>query len=236
MKITIFYFFIILVLSSAVPAFAAAQTFKRNLYCGLTNDTDVQALQQFLTTQGDYNGPTTGNFFSLTRLAVKKFQLGNAITPASGYFGAITRAAVNRIVSQQNGTLPQSQSVLQTSSTSIGMAASNQSGTTIPPQAPASGTPSQAVATANSGSMCADIENEYFHSLYPAFMAVYKLDDLFQYINTVNAQTAQAMQNGGASAAYDQEEAASQSMYQQVEDIQNGANSVNTNTVPCLSG
>jgi hypothetical protein len=52
-----------LILFSALPALASTQTFNRNLYYGLTNDTGVLALQQFLAAQGDYSGAITGNFF-----------------------------------------------------------------------------------------------------------------------------------------------------------------------------
>ena len=98
-----------LILFSALPALASTQTFNRNLYYGLTHDTDVQALQQFLTTQGDYDGPISGNFFSLTKKAVVKFQQDNGIAPASGYLGALTRAVINKMLSQQSTALSQPQ-------------------------------------------------------------------------------------------------------------------------------
>lgn len=110
MKKTLFIFSLAFGLLCAVPAFAASQSFNSNLYYGLTNNTDVQALQQFLTAQDDYSGPITGNFFLLTQQAVKKFQQNNNITPASGYFGPLTRTAANNILSQQSGTSIQQQS------------------------------------------------------------------------------------------------------------------------------
>src|SRR3989338_6128011 len=58
-------------------------------------------LQEFLTDQGVYSGPITGNFFSLTHAAVKKYQSQNNITPAAGFFGPITRVKANDILSAQ---------------------------------------------------------------------------------------------------------------------------------------
>ncbi len=75
----------------------AAADFNQNLYYGLKNNGEVKRLQEFLTNQGLYSGPATGNFFSLTREAVKKFQAQNGIGPAAGYFGPKTRVAVNQL-------------------------------------------------------------------------------------------------------------------------------------------
>lgn len=58
----------------------------------------MQALQEFLAEQGHYTGAATGNFFSLTLSAVKKFQIANSIFPASGYFGPKTRAKAHQIL------------------------------------------------------------------------------------------------------------------------------------------
>jgi peptidoglycan hydrolase-like protein with peptidoglycan-binding domain len=76
----------------------AATSFKVNLAFGTTANSDVTALQQFLTTQSFYFGPVTGNFFSLTLQGVKNFQAANNITPVSGYFGPLTRAKANAIL------------------------------------------------------------------------------------------------------------------------------------------
>jgi len=83
------------------PLLASAKTFDSNLYFGLTNNSDVQMLQEFLTDQGVYSGPITGNFFSLTLAAVKNYQSQNGITPAAGFFGPITRAKANEILLAQ---------------------------------------------------------------------------------------------------------------------------------------
>lgn len=76
----------------------AIVSFDRNLYLGLRNDPDVSNLQEFLADQGFYNNIISGNFFILTRNAVKKFQSSHGIKP-SGYFGSLTRAVANKILS-----------------------------------------------------------------------------------------------------------------------------------------
>lgn len=72
--------------------------FDRNLYYGIKGDSQVQELQEFLTEQGVYSGPITGNFFALTQKAVKNFQTANLISPSSGYFGPLSRAKANSIL------------------------------------------------------------------------------------------------------------------------------------------
>lgn len=73
--------------------------FEKDLYFGIKNDPEVTRLQQFLTEQSFYNGPVTGNFFSLTLNAVKKFQENSGISPVKGYFGSKSREVANRILS-----------------------------------------------------------------------------------------------------------------------------------------
>lgn len=97
-KFTLLFFFVMFGFLNAVPVFAAAPSFNHNLYYGITNSSEVRALQEFLISWGDYNGPMNGNFFSLTQQAVKKFQQINSISPVSGYFGPLTRAKVNIMV------------------------------------------------------------------------------------------------------------------------------------------
>lgn len=78
---------------------AASQvnTFDKDLYFGLKSDSGVSNLQEFLTEQGYYTGPISGNFFLLTMDAVKKFQEAQGLNP-TGYFGAATRGAANNII------------------------------------------------------------------------------------------------------------------------------------------
>ena len=77
-------------------------SFMRDLELGVTG-ADVKTLQVFLNTHG-YTiassgagslGNETTMFGSLTRAAVIKYQKAKGITPAVGYFGPKTRAAVN---------------------------------------------------------------------------------------------------------------------------------------------
>jgi len=87
------------------PAAAPAQfTFTRNLSLGMTGS-DVKELQLFLILED--SGPaarklaahgTTLYFGSLTRSALIEFQQLVGIKPASGYFGPITRAYVNKLM------------------------------------------------------------------------------------------------------------------------------------------
>lgn len=81
-----------------IPSVSFASTFNKSLYYGLQNDQDVSALQEFLTVQGDYSGPITGNFYSLTLAGVKSFQTRNNISPVSGYFGVLSRGVANSLL------------------------------------------------------------------------------------------------------------------------------------------
>lgn len=90
------FVFAVFMVSSA--AFAAG--FERDLYHGISNDTDVTRLQEFLKSQSVYSGPVTGNFFSLTQEGVKRFQAREGITPVLGYFGPKTRSRANEIVGE----------------------------------------------------------------------------------------------------------------------------------------
>lgn len=76
-----------------VPSIAFA-SFDVDLHYGSKGD-DVVALQEYLTDQGVYTGPITGNFYSLTLRAVRKYQKNSGITPISGYVGPITRGVIN---------------------------------------------------------------------------------------------------------------------------------------------
>jgi peptidoglycan hydrolase-like protein with peptidoglycan-binding domain len=83
--------------SPTVPAStttASGYTFSNFLDVGSTGD-DVTALQQKLTTLGDYSGPVTGYFGQLTQAAVEQFQGANGIAQV-GYVGPATRAALNQ--------------------------------------------------------------------------------------------------------------------------------------------
>jgi len=74
--------------------------FERDLYFGMMNSFEVRCLQEFLKSQGSEiypEGLVTGNFLSLTVSAVKRYQASKGIIQ-TGYFGSLTRAAVNQVL------------------------------------------------------------------------------------------------------------------------------------------
>ncbi len=99
----VFYSIVIiigLVILSPRVSFGAEQ-FSRDLSFGFQQDSDVTKLQEFLSDEGSYSGPITGNFFSLTLKAVKAFQNREGITPATGYFGPKTKVRANALLGAQ---------------------------------------------------------------------------------------------------------------------------------------
>jgi len=85
------------------------QEFDKNLYYGMKNDSEIFCLQQFLKNQGTDIYPEeliTGNFLSLTKLAVIRFQEKYAqeiLTPlglssGTGYVGPATREKINELI------------------------------------------------------------------------------------------------------------------------------------------
>lgn len=93
--------YLIFALALLAPTFALAEGFNRDLQFGMQNNSDVTKLQELLTDEGLYSGPISGNFFSLTLKAVKKFQTREGIKPAFGYFGPLTRTKANQLLSVQ---------------------------------------------------------------------------------------------------------------------------------------
>jgi len=88
----------------------SCQKFENNLYLGMTNSQDVRCLQEFLKNQGSDiypEGLITGNFLSLTKTAVIRFQEKYAdeilkplgLTNGTGYFGSLSRDIANRQIS-----------------------------------------------------------------------------------------------------------------------------------------
>lgn len=87
----------LLAVSVALIPSLAFGAFSNDLFYSSTGP-ETSELQEFLTDQGVYSGPITGNFYSLTQTAVKKFQQSNGITPVSGYFGPLSRAKANELL------------------------------------------------------------------------------------------------------------------------------------------
>jgi Putative peptidoglycan binding domain len=95
--------------STTIPSTITAATFTRDLTLGDVGP-DVLALQEFLNAQGgEAQVATTGpgspgnetEYYGLyTETAVARWQTMENISPAQGYFGPITRAAVIAMLSQ----------------------------------------------------------------------------------------------------------------------------------------
>jgi len=88
-------------------SFITCSEIKNNLYFGLKGNQEVSCLQEFLKNQGVEiypEGLVTGNFFSLTRQAVIRFQekyASEILTPlglikGTGYVGQMTRDKINQ--------------------------------------------------------------------------------------------------------------------------------------------
>ncbi|GEM_PF-4562192 len=92
----------------------ASSTAQATIYSSLmvgSQGAQVRELQQTLTSLGFYGGQITGRFGNLTKAAVIKFQAANNITPATGYFGVLSRTKLNQFVQgkptiQQTTPLP----------------------------------------------------------------------------------------------------------------------------------
>jgi hypothetical protein len=79
--------------------------FTSDLTVGSTGS-QVTALQAFLIAKGDLTAVSTptGYFGALTQAALAKFQAANGITPSVGYFGPKTRAFINSMSSSTTTT------------------------------------------------------------------------------------------------------------------------------------
>ena len=80
--------------TTATTANTASYTFTRDLTVGSTG-ADVTALQNFLIGKG-FNTKATGYFGAMTKAALASYQSSQSIAPAAGYFGSKTRASVNQ--------------------------------------------------------------------------------------------------------------------------------------------
>ena len=87
-------------LIEAKVAAATNHVFTNNLTVGIRGD-DVSALQQLLISKGFLKiiSPT-GYFGTLTKTALGAWQKSESISPAVGFFGPISRAKINTIISQ----------------------------------------------------------------------------------------------------------------------------------------
>lgn len=89
----------------------SCSSINHDLYFGLRNNADVSCLQEFLVSQGREiypEGLVTGNFLSLTRAAVVRFQEKYAaeileplgLDKGTGYVGQMTRAKINQLINR----------------------------------------------------------------------------------------------------------------------------------------
>jgi peptidoglycan hydrolase-like protein with peptidoglycan-binding domain len=74
---------------------ATSGTFTKNLKYGASGS-EVTLLQQYLKDNGYLTATPNGHFGKATKAALIKFQKAKGITPASGNFGSLTRAAMNQ--------------------------------------------------------------------------------------------------------------------------------------------
>lgn len=71
-------------------------SFTKDLTLG-SRGADVTALQNMLISAGDLSASATGYFGALTKAALIKYQAAKGISPTSGYFGPKSRAFVNSV-------------------------------------------------------------------------------------------------------------------------------------------
>lgn len=99
-----YFYFKIKVTAASAAAQTSVYKFTRDLELGMTG-ADVKELQKFLNDNGfavaasgvGSAGHETTLFGAMTKIALAKFQTANKISPASGYFGPITRNLVNKL-------------------------------------------------------------------------------------------------------------------------------------------
>lgn len=82
---------------------ADAYTFTRSLTVGSRGD-DVRALQEVLAEKGFFTVAPTGYFGNITKRAVAAWQASAGVSPALGYFGPISRAAMGNPTTTGTGT------------------------------------------------------------------------------------------------------------------------------------
>jgi|GEM_PF-4986213 len=84
----------IFVMFLSVAASVDAASLTKTLRYGITNETEVYTLQEFLIEKGYLNGSPNGSIWRTTEEAIMKFQIANGLTP-DGVVGYDTRRAIN---------------------------------------------------------------------------------------------------------------------------------------------
>lgn len=132
----------VFILLIVLAPFSSHAYFDVNLKYGSKGEA-VMELQEFLQSEGYYNGRITGNFYAVTQKAVKAFQLAHGLKP-DGFFGRLSRAKANELisVSEIDTNEPDVPTIIVTNSTP------ETPQVTIPAPAPILTTPTPPVATA----------------------------------------------------------------------------------------
>lgn len=84
--------------SSSSASTAAKCSFTKSLTVG-SRGSDVTCLQNYLKSGGYLSASATGYFGSMTKSAVAAWQAANGLTPAAGFFGSLSRAKYDSMVS-----------------------------------------------------------------------------------------------------------------------------------------
>lgn len=82
--------------------FITQASFDVNIKYGTKGSDNVREIQEFLTGEGVYSGPITGNFYALTLKGIKTFQAREGIK-ADGYWGPATRSRANELLKNEIG-------------------------------------------------------------------------------------------------------------------------------------
>lgn len=93
-------------------------SFARSLTVGSKGE-DVTCLQNYLKGAGHLTVNATGFFGSLTKSAVMKWQSANSVAPASGYFGSISRAKYDSLMTTSSSSTSSTSSTTSSSSSSV---------------------------------------------------------------------------------------------------------------------
>lgn len=93
----------VLTLALILPV-SATDLFKKDLKYGMTKNSDVKRLQQYLKEQKLYSGPISGNYYGLTQAGIIKLQKKYSIKPANGKFTKITRDKINSLLLTKENT------------------------------------------------------------------------------------------------------------------------------------
>ncbi len=87
---------LVCVLSILVASSSAEAIFTQTLKYGMTNNSEVQTLQELLISKGYLKGAPNGSIYQTTKNAIIAFQKANNLT-ADGIVGMRTREVLNRI-------------------------------------------------------------------------------------------------------------------------------------------